>query len=123
MWLHAELVRISITLAALLLVIPQLAGDPQIASLQASLLSAVSDALADCLLIAICSSAVDVSVASLNSVGDDIGSVVALKVPGPEAIEGDVLDAGGRERCLLLEESRAAANDGGEEYGGLHCVQ
>ena len=61
-------------------------------------------------------------IASLHGGRNDIRRVLALQVPGAEAIERDVLDAGGGggQKGLLLEESCAAAGDGQDEGGGLH---
>ena len=61
-------------------------------------------------------------IARLHGRRDDIRRILALEVPGAEAIERDVLDAGGggRKEGLLLEESGNAAGEGEDEGGGLH---
>jgi len=61
-------------------------------------------------------------IARLHGRRDDIRRVFAFKVPGAEAIEGDILDAGGGggKEGLLLEEGCAAAGEGEDEGGGLH---
>jgi hypothetical protein len=67
-----------------ILVIPELAGDPKIFSLQTSLCQTIGDAFSYQVLILVGGSTVDVSVSSLYSPRDGIGGIVTIKVPGAE---------------------------------------
>lgn len=103
-------------------VVPQLACDPDVLPRQAHLLQPLGDTLPNSNLVSICSSGVDVAVAGLNSDGHGFGGILRrdFKVPGAEAQErgccgGVWLD--GRLHLVGSGECR----DGDD--GGAHCVE
>lgn len=66
------------------LVVPELAGHPDVFAPESGFAEAALDAAPDELLVAIGGGAVDVAVAGLDCVSDGLGGIAAVEVPGSE---------------------------------------